>query len=132
MRTKKRNAIKAIFVVIVLGAVTIFAALPTVAYRGFHGNADCSLCHNNPASAHNNTYETAQLTLDGKHHEVFWNEDFTYGRRTQIPVVGPFGAGRQMITIIFAQNRTHLFILVRWEDPSIHGTDQPQEDPSDG
>ncbi len=73
-----------------------------------------------------------EITLDGRNTEPFWDEDSAYGRRMEIPIAGMYGANEQMVKMIFAQNTTHLFMLVSWEDPDINGTDAPQYQPSDG
>ncbi len=117
---------------VMLIIVSGFAMTQISAYPGFGGNADCSLCHNSPANAYDEQYGNMEITLDGKDTEPFWDEDSTYNRRMEIPVAGMYGANEQMIKMIFAQNTTHLFILVSWEDPDINGTDAPQYQSSDG
>lgn len=99
-------------------------------FPGFHGNGDCSVCHNEPGTAYNSLYDTSTIILDGNNSEAFWQEyDF---RRMTIPVGSRYGGAEQFLTMIFAQNSSHLFVLTRWSDSTINGTDQDRYGDSDG
>ncbi|MFQ5832538.1 MAG: ethylbenzene dehydrogenase-related protein [Candidatus Thorarchaeota archaeon] len=130
MRKRRKGTLHGIVLIAMLVLLSGFAATQIHAFPGFGGNADCSLCHNSPAIAYDERYGDMEITLDGKATEPFWQE--TYGKRMEVPVGGMFGANEQMVKMIFAQNTTHLFILVSWEDPDINGTDTPQYQDSDG
>lgn len=100
------------------------------AFPGFHGNGPSEWCHSEPGSA---AYDaTFSATLDGQNNEAFWEYTTYVGSRMTIPVAGRFGSAHEYISIIFAQNSTHLYILVEWNDEVINGTDTPQYSPADG
>ena len=99
-------------------------------FPGFHGNGDCAICHNDPGTAYNSSYATSSCDPDGEADEAFWGE--TYGRRMTIPVGNAYGGEEQFVKVVFAQNSTHLFMLIGWEDPTIEGTDTERYADSDG
>ncbi len=132
MKKRTRRLTHSFLIMMMLIILSGTAISQIKAFPGFDGNADCNLCHNSPAIAYDEQYGNMEITLDGKDTEPFWAEDSTYGRRMEIPVAGRFGANEQMIKLVYAQNTTHLFMLVSWEDPDINGTDTPQYQLSDG
>ncbi len=124
-----------IFLVIALFFLPVICTgVSVTGFYGFGGGANgqpCNTCHNEPGASHfNGTYPSGILLLDGIDKEAFWTS--TYGRRMEIPVGNKFGATEQFIKMVFAQNTTHLFILMDWEDATINGTDSATGVPSDG
>ncbi len=105
--------------------------MPARSFPGFSGGQDSDMCHNEPANAYyNNTYASA-LTLDGNTTESYWGSSATRGRRQEIPVanasvvVGSTERIEQFVKVVFAQNATHLLMLIAWGDDTINGTTNP-------
>jgi hypothetical protein len=114
-----------------VGLVLVFALVAQIgmtvdSFPGFHSGSDCSYCHNEPASSVNADMNTAKLTLDGDAKEEFW--DHTYGRRAYVPVVFRDQVTRDTSEIMFvqttfAQNTTHLFMLLEWDTQGTSNAD---------
>ncbi len=126
MKFMKRKLIMTVLVLSMLAQIS----MNVDSFPGFHSNGDCALCHNEPGNAYNSSYATSSCEPDGEADEAFWEE--YYGRRMTIPVVSSYGGNEQFVSLIFAQNDTHLFMLTSWGDPTIEGTDTERYASSDG
>jgi hypothetical protein len=100
-------------------------------FPGFHSNGECAVCHNEPLTAYNSSYANSQITLDGNMDEDFWSgEDI--GSQLRLPVGTTFGGVHAFISVTFAQNSTHLFTVIEWEDYNITGSDSQRYSAADG
>jgi hypothetical protein len=72
----------------------------------------------------------SEIVLDGVADESFWSED-PWFREARIPVANS-DHDELFIKIIFAQNSTHLFIYVLWEDVAVGGSDTARYSAADG
>jgi hypothetical protein len=119
-----------VFIAITLLAMLAQMGMTANSFPGFHGNGDCALCHNEPVSAYHENYSSSAITLDGLKTEAFWDE--TYGRRAMVPVASTFGGVHEFITVIFAQNSSHLFVSFSWADPTSTGNSLERNGAADG
>ncbi len=127
---------------------TLLLILPTVligltsafAFPGFSSNKDCNYCHNEPVAAYypptggKYGYVNGTFTLDGRLTEPWWSSsgNQAYYHRRTILWLGNEAHNLTEFGITFAQNSTHLFIGLAWEDAYITGTDSPMIGASDG
>ncbi len=118
--TKKIFSISAtLFLVFTL--VTMGLLSSGIAFPGFHGNGSDQMCHANPGKAYVN--DSIALTLDGIADEDLWDYGTNLKSRMTVPVASiPYGSVHEFITIIFAQNSTHLFTYIEWSDPTIEAS----------
>jgi hypothetical protein len=100
-------------------------------FPGFHSSGECSLCHNEPATAYNASYADAQITLDGLPNEEFWSES-NYYNTMEMPMGNTFGGVHIFVMMKFAQNATHLFVYMDWYDNTINGTTSQRFNAADG
>ena len=121
-------------IIIAILALAAQVSFNANSFQGFGGSGtNCATCHNVGLNAWNSDYATAQITLDGKATEAFWSGAIY--RSMEIPVAqsrGNSGHPNEFVSFKVAQNNTHLFILMSWEDPEINGTSAVKLDPSDG
>ena len=101
-------------------------------FQGYHGGADCSVCHNEPATAWNDTFSEESISADGVGNEFVWEEEQTFDHTMYIPVAGSFGSSHIFVRTQFAQNTTHLFMKLDWSDLTLNGTTDNKYDPADG
>jgi hypothetical protein len=100
-------------------------------FPGFHSSSDCSLCHNEPATAYNSSFVDADITLDGLPNEEFWGDSNHYNTM-EFPMASTFGSTHIFVLVKFAQNSTHFFMWIDWEDTTINGTDTMRYSTADG
>jgi hypothetical protein len=99
-------------------------------FPGFHSDGECSLCHNEPSTAYNESFATSTITLDGLATEEFWS--YGMGNQIRVPMANVERTVHEFIKVMFAQNATHIFTLITWGDDVIDGTNTAKYSDADG
>jgi hypothetical protein len=99
-------------------------------FPGFHSNGECAVCHNEPSTAYNESYALEDVVADGVADEIVWSEGL--GNQVRVPMANTARDVHEFISTFFAQNATHIFIRINWEDFAIDGTNTAKYADADG